>query len=1050
MFHLPRVFALLTACCLVALFVKWSAYQPHDQAFLSKPERSIVLHHLEDNERSNEVTQSGLVHNKTRTVFHLIPHSHCDAAYKKTFEEYHETETRNVLNSVLLALSHDKSRRFVWAETSFLTRWWKDPRTSKKQKLLFHDMLVAGKLELVNGGWVMHDEAITRYDSQIHQMTEGHNRLQQMLLDYLRRPNASVTTGWQIDPFGPSPFTVNLHVWADMDFLVLNRIPDKVKDELKANKTLQFYWETEQARILVHVMDTHYESPQGFDWENVLSHPIPVTRENVRERSDTFMKLVSQRAAYYRTSHVMVPMGGDFRFQNASLQFRNMERITNYVQSHPELYGNATFRYSTPKEFIAATTTAFEESQQTVPTIRGGIEFQPYWTGYYFQLPNLKQMLRNCEIVLRTVDVRLYQALNRGVAWSTISKWMETIRSVRETVSLLQHHDAITATSYRFVIADYMQRLYSVFRVMGDLLSRIEENQGGQGRLPEPSKEATTGKLAGGGPYLHETILIRDAQNARSLHVDKILSPQMGSTGIPFLVLNSLGQETTTLIHFVCTRDDVALSALQADGSAKPIHSQATPLDLELEVSNLGLFLISFRATIPGHGRGHYRVQVCDLTWNTFQNPPMHIPSLECAHRATPTDADKIIDSGMTSPNLKVGFNKSTLELASLTYIREGGVELSSSLDHDFILYNGANDTIYQFETNLESSDPPPLFGPRPRRFVSGFQGPLFSQVTLEYTPWLSIRYRLVNSTSGPLDSLLQATVFAGPLPSTFNLASRFRTNWSQTKWSVDQNGFLPVQVSYDTSCAVGDGNTRPLVSRSWINEEFGRRLSVYTVDPRAVVSKRSGEMDVFWHRRNSFPPDWWKQGEDRSSVLSSVWIGLSQENAAEELRSRQWATKISNDAVLLSLPALVDKNMTNAAAFSPPTILSPSLHSVTLRVVQVDPSIDPDREEAWIDLQIENLSATSSEKVDLAVFFHDLSKIVLPAATLTSLTFLVTKSDARAGRQGSFDGCSLDVANGGKSVLLTIDVRQICSVRVPVSPLLDDVNEERGVQVDA
>ncbi len=957
------------------------------------------------------------------TFFHIIPHSHCDAAYKKSFDEYYETEVRNVFQSILGALHNDKSRRFVWAETIYLTRWWKDPRTNLEQKKIFQELLIKGQIEIVNGGWVMHDEGITRYDSQIHQMTEGHDRLHQMLLDDLRCPNVTVVTGWQIDPFGPSPFSVNLHDWAGMDFLVLNRMPTNIKDAIKANKTLQFYWETEQAKILVNVMDTHYASPEGFDWED-LEHgeSIPITKENLRERSDIFMNVLFERATHYRTQHVMVPMGGDFTYQNASLQFENMERIFKFVQDHPILYGTVTFRYSTPVEYRDAIMNAFSHTNQSIPVVYGGVEFQPLLAGYYFQLPNLKQMVRTCEVMQRVVEVRIYQALNRDLPWRCIADWLEEARSTRETIALLQHHDAITATSYRFVVADYIQRLSSTFNQMARILSHMEGGQDTE--LSHPL--TLVGEIIGGGPYLHESVLLRDAQSARSISITKVLSPQMGFDGTMLIVLNSLAQETTTLVHFVCTRADVAISLVHDDGSLEPILAQATPLDRELEVSNLGLYLISYVVTIPGLGKAHHRVQVCDLTWNTFQDPPAKISDVECAQKAQPIDATHLARIGLVSSNVQVSFNESTLELLSMKFQREDGTQIVSRLDHDFIIYYGGNDTIYQFATNVASSNPPPLYGSRRRRFICGFEGPLFSQVTLEYTPWLSIRYRLENFTSTKLEKALQATVFAGPLPPSVNLASRFRVGWPDTEWWVDENGFLPVRVSYNASHGVGDGNSRPLVSRSWIEEDRkGKRLTVFSVDPRAVISKRNGQMDVFWHRRNNFSLDWWKQGEDRSSIVSSVWLSLGGNTEHEELMSRQLATQLSNDVVVMSMPTINKHN----ASFGN-NILQPSLHSVTLRVSQVDPGIDSHREEVWIDLQIENLSRVSTEQVDLVAMFTNSTKVFLPAAMLCSLTYL--KSDS----VGLHAGCTLDALNGGRLLLLSVAPRMLCSLRIPVAPV--------------
>jgi hypothetical protein len=970
-------------------------------------------------------------------IAHIVPHSHCDAAYKKTFDEYYETEVRNVLNSVLLALEKDSSRRFSWAETSFLTKWWQDPRTTDQQKRFLQRLLVLDRMEIVNGGWVMHDEAISRYDSQIHQMIEGHDRLQQMLVDKLHRPNVSVSTGWQIDPFGASAFTVNLHAWAGMDVLVLNRMPQDIKDQLKANQTLQFYWETPQAKLLVHVMDTHYGSPNGFDWES--SKGVPVTKENVRDRSDAFMDVLLDRANYYRTPHILVPFGGDFTFQNASLQFQNMDRIMNYIQGHPERYNGTVLQYSTPRQFKEILLEVLSSKNQSLPSVQVGAAFQPLWTGYYFQLPNLKQMLRTCEALLRTCEVRMFQALRGNASWDWLSELIERIKAGRKTVGLMQHHDAITATSYRFVIADYMQRLSSSFNDMSDVLVKLVEGESEDKSKPGFSTW-TKGNIVGGGPYVHESLMVRDTQSSRSITLDKVVSPQMGMGATSLAVLNSLGQRVDSVVHFHCTRPDVAIVLLHEDGSTESIPSQATPLEHELEVSNLGLFLISFRSSIPALGKSQYLLQVCDLTWSTEQHPSPRIPSLDCAQVAKTVSPEELAKTGLTSSMIQVDFDENTLDLASFRRLNDNGPSVTTKLTHDLMLYYGGNDTIYALKTNVESSDPPPLFGPKRRRLISAYSGRFFSQVFLEFTPWLLVRYRVMNGTATDDDSLLQVTMFAGPLPPSVNLASRFETDWTKTNWFVDQNGFLPTQVLYNSSQGVGDGNARPLVSRTWLDEDqSNNRLTLFSVDPHAVVSKRSGQMDVFWHRRNNCSQaswnhkehDWWKEGDDKSSSRSSVWLRLSTNKPEAEIASRQIASRLSNDLVLLSM---------GASNRLPPDIplparIDPNLHIVSIRLSQADKSLNDNREEAWLDLQIENLSESLSGQTDLVLLFGGSSRLFLNALSLYSLTYLV-KAPPVLLELEEFDGCSLKGKDGGRQWMLTVGARKICSVRIPVSPL--------------
>ena len=214
------------------------------------------------------------------------------------------------------------------------------------------------------------------------------------------------------------------------------------------------------------------------------------------------------------------------------------------------------------------------------------------WAGFYFQTPILKQWVRTCELLLRTCEVHVLKGfLQDGIEWDKISKWVTIIKTARETVGLMQHHDAITATSYRFVIADYMLRLISAFRSMSTILSALVNAHGTE---TNPDVVAS-GVVVGGGPSIHESLLIRESQHARSISMDKVMNPQMGSDGIVLTVLNSLPQNAETIVHFVCTRPDVAIVA---EHSNESIISQATPLEHRLKVANLGTFSLSLTGTV--------------------------------------------------------------------------------------------------------------------------------------------------------------------------------------------------------------------------------------------------------------------------------------------------------------------------------------------------------------------------------------------------------------------------------------------------------------------
>ena len=108
---------------------------------------------------------------------HVVAHSHCDAGYKKTFRGYHDTEVSRILTSVTAALLAVPDRTFIWSESSFLQAWLEG--AGRAHAADFKALVQEGRIEIVGGGWVMHDEAATTHYAQVRQMQVGHTEVLQ-------------------------------------------------------------------------------------------------------------------------------------------------------------------------------------------------------------------------------------------------------------------------------------------------------------------------------------------------------------------------------------------------------------------------------------------------------------------------------------------------------------------------------------------------------------------------------------------------------------------------------------------------------------------------------------------------------------------------------------------------------------------------------------------------------------------------------------------------------------------------------------------------------
>lgn len=73
------------------------------------------------------------------------------------------------------------------------------------------------RLEFVNAGWSMHDEACTHYDDMINNMMKGHEFL---LQEFGVKPKI----GWHVDPFGHSNGNPRLFAEMGLEAWIFARI----------------------------------------------------------------------------------------------------------------------------------------------------------------------------------------------------------------------------------------------------------------------------------------------------------------------------------------------------------------------------------------------------------------------------------------------------------------------------------------------------------------------------------------------------------------------------------------------------------------------------------------------------------------------------------------------------------------------------------------------------------------------------------------------------------------------------------------------------------
>lgn len=132
--------------------------------------------HLSDEPLLTSSQHNGYIKRDEKLTVHMVHHTHDDVGWLKTVDEYfsgvknsiQRVNVSLILDGVIKEMIKDPVKRFSYVEMKFFNMWWENQTEILKDQV--REMVKEGRLEILNAGWSMHDEACPHYEDMITNM----------------------------------------------------------------------------------------------------------------------------------------------------------------------------------------------------------------------------------------------------------------------------------------------------------------------------------------------------------------------------------------------------------------------------------------------------------------------------------------------------------------------------------------------------------------------------------------------------------------------------------------------------------------------------------------------------------------------------------------------------------------------------------------------------------------------------------------------------------------------------------------------------------------
>ncbi|XP_038844740.1 alpha-mannosidase 2-like isoform X2 [Salvelinus namaycush] len=938
----------------------------------------------------------------------VVPHSHNDPGWLKTFDDYYRDQTQHILNNMVVKLHEDSRRKMIWSEISYFSKWWDNIDDQKRDavKSLFEH----GQLEITTGGWVMPDEANSHYFALIDQLLEGHQWLE-------RNVGVKPQTGWAVDPFGHSPTQAYLLKQAGLANMLIQRVHYSVKKHFASQKTLEFFWRqnwdpASSTDILCHMMPFYsYDVPHTcgpdpkiccqFDFKRLPGGrvscpwrvpPQPITDGNVQQRVQMLLDQYRKKSKLFRTKVVMVPLGDDFRYAEAlewDQQFQNYQKLFDYMNSHPELHVKAQFGTITDY-FNALRKSAIDpgHASASLPVVSGDFftyadRDDHYWSGYFTSRPFYKRLDRVLESHLRAAEILYSLTLANIQRFRKLNdfpavKNNRLLTEARRNLGLFQHHDAITGTGKDVVVIDYGTRLFhSILN-----LNQVIVNSAHWLVLKDKSAYSHNPSKA----FLQMDD-IQPAQDALPRKTVLKISSQPRSV----VVYNPTEQDRTSVVTVYVNTPHVCVIT----DHGQPVPAQVSAVWDDSTTASTEAFQLSFVAQVPALGLGLYQLSTAvsggaETAEYVFLRQGGEL-SVNMKHFTVNIPQDASTPLSIHNPHLQI-WSSPTTGLMERLKLKENGSE--HQIKVEFAWYgttsNRDKSGAYLFLPDGEAK----MYSPARSPVIRVTKGSVFSEITTTFDHVThTLRLYNVQGVEGQAVEICNLVDIRGEF--NHEIAMRLTSDVdSKDRFFTDLNGFQ-IQPRRTMAKLPLQANFYPMTSMVYI-QDLGTRLTLLTAQSLGSASLVSGQLEVIMDRRlNQDDNRGLGQGVLDNKVTASTFRLLLEKrtktDGGEKRSPISYPSLLSHvsslylNHPLISMAVSTEAQSLSLSAFTPLASSLPcDIHLVNLRSIQSKDGGGPSDEAALIlhrkgfDCAFSNrntglLCATTQGKIHTEKLFSEL-----------------------------------------------------------------------------